>query len=494
MMQKSYHHRSNFLVFGSSPVILLLVVFSFATIYSPVFAQDEIKARIFQNVTDLLNEAKAEQADLLSPTIYAKAVQEYEQASKDFDRGKNVQKKVTELKALLESAVENAKLAKVTFPHLIEAREDALEANAIEFAKEVYERAEGLFLDATSTLEKGAVPKAKEKSLNAEKLYREAELIAIKASIIGNVKLHLQQSQEKNVHKFAPITFKNSQTLLDEAERILNSNRSAKTEARKKAEVAAYEIKHASYLAQVIQQLKKDESNWEKIILQNEKYLFQIMSQLGFTPEFDEGFEKPVKSAVEAIGSLKKEKQQLANEISSQDQTLDSLHTEIIKLKTELDKSKEQEAGLKAILAVEQQQKEKFKKLESIFEKDEATVLREGDHIRVRLFKLNFPSGKSVIEPEYFQLLTKLQRIVRMLETYHVTIEGNTDNKGDDRVNQSLSLQRAKAVKSYLMANMALTDNQISAIGYGESKPIASNETEDGRSQNRRIDVVFSPN
>lgn len=491
MNNRIYHPSFRILLHSFCPALLLICLIAFANL-SPAFAQDEIKARLFQNINELMNEAKTVQADLLSPTFYSKAIALYEEASKDYDRSKNIQKKLIDLKQHLETAIQNSKMAKLSFEPLLQAREDALEANAVEFAKDLYEKAEGLFFDASRTLENGSLPRAKEKSGNAEKLYRESELVAIKASIIGNVKEHVRQAQDKNVHKFAPITFKTAQTLLNDAETILNSNRGAKTDARKKAEAAAYEIKHAAYLASVIQRIKKDDSNWEKLILQNEKYLVQLISQLGFTPEFDQGFESPVQAGVEAIKSLKQEKQQLSNEISAQDQTIASLEATISNLKSALDKSKELEAGLKAKLTLEQQKRDKFNKIESIFTNTEAKVLREGDQIRIRLIGLNFPSGKAVINPEFFQLLTKLQRVIRLFDNHHIAIEGHTDNIGDDRMNQSLSLQRAKSVKSYLMANMAISDNQIAAVGYGELKPIASNDREDGRAQNRRIDVVLS--
>lgn len=487
-------HQKRMNSIRSSVSTSLFLLFAYLILCSSVLAQEDIKARLFQKSNELLTQAKAEQADLLSPNLYTRATEKYESAIKDFDRGKNVQQKITEINQLLESTIENAKLAKVTYPHLLTAREDAIEANAIDFAKELYEKAEGLFLETAQVLEKGDIKKAKERSLSAERAFREAELFAIKANIVGNVKEHLKKAQDNDVHKYAPITFTRAQTLLAETENMLSSDRSAKTEARQNAEMAAYEVKHATFLANVIQKLKKDDANWEKLILQNEKYFTQIISQLGFAPEFDQGFETPVNEAVEAIKNLKKEKQQLANEISSQDQTIESLNSEIIKLKSELDKSKEQEAGLKAKLALEQQQKDKFKKVESIFMKDEAKVIREGDQIRIRLIGLNFQSGKYIIDPNYFSLLTKLQRVINLFPDYHITIEGHTDTKGDDRTNQSLSLRRATAVKSYLQANMPLNDSQISAVGYGESKPIASNETEEGRAQNRRIDVVLSPN
>lgn len=474
-------------------LILFLACYSCITLYSIVLAQDDIKARLFQKSIDLLNQAKAEQADLLSPNSYARAVDLYESASKDYNRKKNIQKKIATINQMLESAIENAKLAKVTYPHLLTAREDALEANAVEFARELYEKAERLFLETASTLEKGDINKAKQRSLNAEESYRAAELFAIKASIIGNVKTHLKQAWSNDVHKYAPITFNRSQSLLAESEKILNSDRSAKSDARKKAEMAAYEVKHATFLSNVIQKLRKDGDNWEKLLLQNEKYLTQVMTQLGFAPEFDQGFERPVQQAVEAINNLKQEKQQLANEISTQDQTIESLESNIIKLKAELNKTREHEAGLKAKLALEQQQRDKFKKVEAIFTKNEAKLLREGDLIRLRLIGLNFQSGKAVIEPNYFSLLTKLQRVVKLFPDHHITLEGHTDDRGNDKFNQLLSSRRAQAVKSYLMANMGLVDSQIAAVGYGESKPIASNKTEFGRSQNRRIDVVLSP-
>ena len=492
-MVRNQNSRDRLLASRIFFLILCLVCYPCFKPGSIVLAQDDIKARLFQKSTDLLNQAKAEQADLLSPISYARAVENYESASKDYDRKKNIQKKIAAINQMLVSAIENAKLAKVTYPHLLTAREDALEANAVEFARDLYEKAEGFFFETAKTLEKGDINKAKQRSLNAEKSYRAAELFAIKASIIGNVKKHLKQAGSNDVHKYAPITFNRSRSLLAASEKILNCDRSAKSDARKKAEMAAYEVKHATFLSNVIQKLRKDDANWEKLWLQNEKYLTQVVTQLGFTPEFDQGFERPVHQAVEAINNLKQEKQQLANEISSQDQAIESLESNIIKLKAELNKTREHEAGLKAKLALEQQQRDKFKKVESIFTKNEAKVIREGDQIRLRLIGLNFQSGKAVIEPDYFSLLTKLQRVIRLFPDHHVTIQGHTDNKGNDKMNQLLSSRRAQAVKSYLMANMGLVDSQIAAVGYGEGKPIASNETEFGRSQNRRIDVILSP-
>jgi len=475
------------------PVFLVLTFVLALFQVSVLFAQNDIKTRIFHETELLIKQAKGEQADLLSPTNYAGAIEKYEEASREFDRGKNVQKKIEEINGLLNAAIENSKLARLTFSHLLVAREDALEANAIEFSQELYEKAEDEFLNTAKVLERGSVNKAKEQAIKVEQYFREAELLAIKTSIIGNVKNLLTQAYEEDVHKYAPISLKASQSLLLDSEKILNSDRSAKTEAREKAEAARYEATHAMYLANLIKSMKGDETNWEKLILTHENYMAQLLTNLGFKPAFDQGFEAPVKSASLAIQNLKQEIKQLSDEISSQDQMMASLQSDLNNLKVELDKSKEKQEGLKAKLLLEEQEKDKFKKIESILGKEQAKVFREGDQIRIRLLGLNFNSGNAVIEPDYFNLLTQLQRVIRLFPNYYITIEGHTDNVGDERLNQSLSLKRAKSVMTYLMANMQLSVQQISAIGYGESKPIASNETPLGRAQNRRIDVVLSP-
>jgi OOP family OmpA-OmpF porin len=72
-------------------------------------------------------------------------------------------------------------------------------------------------------------------------------------------------------------------------------------------------------------------------------------------------------------------------------------------------------------------------------------------------------------------------------------VEGHTDAVGNDSYNQKLSTNRANAVREYLIASMGLNAGQISAMGFGENKPIASNDSEAGRAKNRRIDIVLSP-
>ena len=73
-------------------------------------------------------------------------------------------------------------------------------------------------------------------------------------------------------------------------------------------------------------------------------------------------------------------------------------------------------------------------------------------------------------------------------------IEGHTDAHGGDDMNQKLSQERAESVRQYMINAMRIPTYRLIATGYGETRPVASNETEAGRARNRRIDIVIRPN
>lgn len=90
-----------------------------------------------------------------------------------------------------------------------------------------------------------------------------------------------------------------------------------------------------------------------------------------------------------------------------------------------------------------------------------------------------------------FQEMLELLKFLREYPTSSAVIEGHTDSRGTDAYNQNLSERRAAAVLEALV-NSGIARNRLTSRGYGESRPIASNDTEDGRQQNRRVTVVVS--
>jgi outer membrane protein OmpA-like peptidoglycan-associated protein len=107
---------------------------------------------------------------------------------------------------------------------------------------------------------------------------------------------------------------------------------------------------------------------------------------------------------------------------------------------------------------------------------------------KIVLRGVNFDFDKSTIRPDARSILDEAVRTLQDEPSIHVSVEGHTDAIGTDAYNQRLSERRARAVADYLAAG-GIARSRMSTSGYGESKPVASNTTDDGRAQNRRVEL-----
>jgi len=112
---------------------------------------------------------------------------------------------------------------------------------------------------------------------------------------------------------------------------------------------------------------------------------------------------------------------------------------------------------------------------------------------------LLFDSGKAKIKTDAYPLLNKISSVLKNnMAQFNVGIEGHTDNVpikvSGWKSNWELSSARALSVLHYLVNDQGISPERLSAIGYGEYQPVASNETRDGRLQNRRVEIVILPN
>lgn len=116
-----------------------------------------------------------------------------------------------------------------------------------------------------------------------------------------------------------------------------------------------------------------------------------------------------------------------------------------------------------------------------------ARVQLEGDRISVSE-TIQFETGKATLDPSSTGLLDDVAAILKANPAItQMTIEGHTDSVGDAEFNKQLSQGRADAVKEYLVGK-GIDAGRMTAVGYGAEKPIASNDTEEGRATNRRVE------
>jgi outer membrane protein OmpA-like peptidoglycan-associated protein len=109
----------------------------------------------------------------------------------------------------------------------------------------------------------------------------------------------------------------------------------------------------------------------------------------------------------------------------------------------------------------------------------------------VNMSDVLFDSGKYTLRPLAREKLAKISGIVLAYPSLHLAVEGNTDSVGTEEFNQTLSENRAESVRTYL-TGQGVPEASTTAQGFGKTRPIASNDTSDGRQQNRRVELVVS--
>jgi outer membrane protein OmpA-like peptidoglycan-associated protein len=122
-----------------------------------------------------------------------------------------------------------------------------------------------------------------------------------------------------------------------------------------------------------------------------------------------------------------------------------------------------------------------------------ASIQREQDILAITLksdFSFDFDSA--VIKPGAEDEIARIAAVLIKYPQTNISIEGHTDSKGAEEYNMDLSKNRAEAVKASLIGR-GLTSSRLQTIGFGESKPVATNDTEAGRQQNRRVRIVIVP-
>jgi outer membrane protein OmpA-like peptidoglycan-associated protein len=109
---------------------------------------------------------------------------------------------------------------------------------------------------------------------------------------------------------------------------------------------------------------------------------------------------------------------------------------------------------------------------------------------KLALYGIQFDFNQATIKPESAQVLSQVGEVLKNQPDLKLMIEGHTDNVGKPAYNMELSRKRAQSVKDYLVQNHQVDAARLSTQGFGDTKPMAKNDTEAGRAQNRRVELV----
>ncbi len=132
-------------------------------------------------------------------------------------------------------------------------------------------------------------------------------------------------------------------------------------------------------------------------------------------------------------------------------------------------------------------------KLRQQLEGTGVSVTRIGDNITLNMpGNVTFRTDSSDLNGNFFQVLDSVGLVLKEYEKTIIEVAGHTDNTGEDAYNQALSERRARTVAQYLAAKGVL-DQRIITVGAGESRPVATNATPEGRQANRRVELTLAP-
>ncbi len=461
------------------------------------YAQDELRNTFFKGADAAKDAADAVNSKLYAPKAYQSGMREYRDAESLLERGRNIEyvrDNTADAERYFKQATQSAELAQTALAQAIKSRQDGANAMAPKLSPEIWADAQQEFARAIQLLERGDLKNAKRREIEATSLYREAELVAIKAQYLSETRRLLADADRARVGKYAPITLSKAKQLLADADRELNENRYDTDLPRSLAMRANYEAKHALYLSEIVRRVRDRKLTAEQLVLNWEQPMRTIAGVADVIPDMQEGPDNLVAELVAYFDRQGQDLQALQQEKTENEIRLADMEAEMRALDERLGGATAERAALVQRLEAQARVKQQFAQVEKLFTSFEARVFREGESVILRLVGLNFDSGDSQIKPENFDLLAKVEKAIDVFPRSELTIEGHTDSHGGDDLNQKLSQERAESVQQYMVNAMRIPTYRLIATGYGETRPVSSNETEAGRARNRRIDVVIKPN
>ncbi|HBF09174.1 MAG: hypothetical protein CMD81_04480 [Gammaproteobacteria bacterium] len=466
----------------------IIALCSTACTTTNMLTEQEITSR-YESVAEFqqaFNMAETSNLKILSPTHYEQAKAKLEQAMASAKRGKESSEKIAqEGMEILAQAKKTGDKSADMLDTVLEARLKAEKAGAPTLLKDEFKGADEDLADLAKAVEDNRLEKVREDRVVLAKTYRQLELKAMKQDIIESAQTAIKDATDMGAKKYAPKTFSQAEEEMRLALNILEVNRGASQEAENYAERARWWAERSMAVTETVKSFKQGDYTDEDIVLWYQEQISSAVAPVNKSLPLNYDHKRLMTSIRTDLEGVVSDNSQLASQnkmLSAESQTLANAgRQQAIEMQNKLNMTRQQA----------QEADKKFEFVQGLFDEKEAVVFRQQNAVLLRTQGFDFPSGKSEITSGNFALLQKIIKAIDEYPTAKVAVSGHTDSVGDAQFNQKLSEDRAQKVAEFLIKVGNIDEDRISYKGYGEARPIASNDTQDGRSENRRVEITI---
>lgn len=421
-------------------------------------ANDPEKA--IAEVTKIMTTAQQNQLDVLADDAYSKGSDYLADAKRGLKQGDSNEETLNNAaiaKAFFQDARKIAKHRKSSARRILNARKSALRAGSrkSEILIESMIEIDDDLKSETNQFSKKLSP---EDFSEFQKKYLALEAKAVQFSQLNSANQAIKQAIENDAKDLAP----------------------------KSLRTASLDYKNSM---NIIAQSPRNPKIYNKSVngaLSSATQLFDVMNVIMGAQGTPEHIAVQIVKQKRSLGELSSNVGKLQANLKSTKQTLQEKEGKLKKTEGALKSQEEQLARVSTQVRFQKAMDEARK----VLPQNDALVYQQGNKLIFRLKRINFRSGTAAIPNASRPLISKVDSIIKKLDAKKVIVQGHTDSVGSAKINKKLSAKRATAVANYLFSLKG--GYKITFSGFGESSPIASNETEAGRATNRRVDLVVS--
>ena len=480
-----------------------------------------------------LADARARNAQLLAPTQYHKVDATLESAVELGRRADKVGAQRAAATGLEQLQVLN-NLANQSFgvmEEVLGTRARAEEHGAASLFAEDFTNADKALRSAATLLEEGKQDEAAERRPELIRVYADLELRALQEGLVAAAEDAVARAKEADADDYAPKTLAQASQALNLARSVLEADRTEVDQSNAHAREAIWLARRAVQLTTMARMFEQADASREDILLWHQAQLQHVRAPANAARlPFDRANSEVVATLRTDITSLVQSTVDLRRANRLGQDRMEGLRTrraleaethreelrgllvgyqaELAAIrggtKSEIQRAEReaasQVADLQARLSDQARQREedarrefeaqaRFEHVRALFESREGDVYRKGEDVLIRLKGFQFRPGKSEIESTNFALLNNVVSAISIFPGGKVIVSGHTDSTGSTKTNLLLSQERAASVAEFLTTVGGVSAERLTSEGHGADEPVSSNETVEGRADNRRIDV-----